>query len=1195
MIDREGARYDAVLRLLKRARRSLVLNTLAGGSIRWLCVAGGGLAVALALAAVLPSSVAGTLTLSLAWLSLAITSLAAFVIIPLVRLPGLEALAVRLDSTLAPGENPLISSLQLGRKLSGGGEDRWVSRPIMEKAVEAGARAAREMDSGPVVRDRGMGTWGRNLTIVAAFWGAMGILWPGEISTSAWMLTNPMAAGPSPIFLSAGPGDVELDAGSDLTVEAVVVGTDQPPQIRARKLGGVWRRAGMHPRRSGSFPIPGKFVGAAGDMLAKAPAEAGTDSPEGAGGEETASAGAEESGLAEELASYREGAGRRELPRHYYSFTLKGLQEDQEYKVVVADRASSTWRAVVNQPPRAVAFRMNYTFPDYTGLPPQRNVSASGDIAALKGASVELEISANRDLAGARMDFGGSAGAGGDNPDEAAGSRSIEMTPTADRAFLAAFRLMEEDKYKVGFVEKGGRERSDPRTFKITPLPDHPPMVRIVSPGRSVDLSSEMTVDVSAYAADDYGISEMRLVHFRDGAEESRLILSSYSGAPRELYESHEWDLTELGLLPGEVVYYCVEVFDNDTVSGPKAGRSEVHSARFPTMAEIYERVDEGYEEGIEDLADQLRRGRELKEKLEEISRELKSSGELSWEQRQSVKGALSDREKLTEAAKEIAESLNEVVKKMGGSDLVDEEVVDKIMEIQRLLSEITDPELKESMEKLNEAVSEVDKEELAKAMEKLEMDHEKLLKNLDKTIELLKRLKAEEQMRAVRERIEDLKRQQDNINSSLEKDDPAGDDLERLSRDEEQVKEGLEGLESSLSDLQQALAEIDAQASAEMEKQAQEASEEGLQGEAQKAADRMKSGSPQGAIQPGKNVSKGLSSMSEQMQSCMDSMRQRQTQEMAEKLGKAARDLVFLSKGQEAMVSSSDAESPQALARSQFQLHSGAAQVADDLEEVIRSSFSLSRRLGMELGDALHKMESATSAFETGRKQAGLATSWEAVPSLNKAALQLMKASQSMTSMSLSSCQSPSGQDAARQEMMKLCGMQREVNAGTQGLVKKLSEEGGRLQRSTQEQLANLAARQEMIRKGMKEVSGELGDRKDVLGRLDELAEEMKKVIGDMENENVDRKTVRRQQQILSRLLDAQRSIRRRDTDNERISRVGMDDPDRLPPGAIPPELLDAADKMRSDVLQGKADPIPSAYRRLVDEYFRVISAKGF
>lgn len=1168
-----GARpYRELLALLSRARRRLALNTLAGGLVRWLCVAGGGLAAALTLAAILPSSVVGSWTISLAWLCVAISAFGAYIVMPLMRLPGVGGMAVRIDSSVAPGANSLISSLQLGRDLEEGRGGDGVSVPIARKAIETGAAKARDMETSPVTRDPGLGRWIRQLAIVAAFAAALGALWPGQMRISAWRLANPMACGPSPVHLVAGPGDAEVDAGAGLVVEAVVTGTEAAPDLRVRKRGGVWRRVAMSRPGGASSRIPGGFIDAPTDLMAG----------------EVVSRG-DRAELEKDPAEKIETPdGLRELPRHYYAVGLDNLQEDREYNVVVADQASPTWTITVNQPPRAVAFRMNYSYPDYTGLPPHETVSATGDVAALKGATVELEVSANRELAAARIEFGAARNAEG-------GPVSLWLTPTSEKSFAGAFRLMAEDTYTITFVEQGGRERPDIRAFKVTPLPDQRPMVRITSPGRSVDLPTEMAIDISAYAADDYGISSMSLIHFTEGSEESRIPLKSYSNAPRELYEVHSWDLTELGLLPGEIVFYCVEVRDNDTVSGPKANRSEVHSLRFPTMAEIFQQVDEDYEEGIDEMADQLRRGRELKEKLEEISRELKRKDDISWEQRQSIKGALEARQKLEDAVQDVAESLDEIVEKLGGSELIDQEMMDKIMEIQKLLSEITDPEFKKAIDQLRDAMAGVDKEEVEKALEKMKLDHEELLKKLDKTIELLKKLKAEEKMAAVNEQIQELLKEQEDISSSLEKDDPGEEDLERLAGREDQLKSGLESLESALKELQRSLSEIDAQAAQEMGEQAEKASAEGLQKDAEKAASQMRSASTPGALRSCQSVAKGLSAMSEQMNSTLESMQQRQAQQIAQHLGDAAKDLVFLSKGQEGLVKSSDASSPQELARSQFQIHSGAAQVADDLEEVIRESFALSRQLGAELGDALHKMEKATEEFEVGRKQSGLATGWDAVPSLNKAAIRLMKASNEINAMSMSSCMNPKGQQGARQEMQKLCNMQQGVNMDTQSMVQKMSNEGGRLKPSTEESLARLAARQEMIRKGMDEVAGELGDRKDVLGRLDELAEDMQSIVDELEGKNIDRETVRRQQRILSRMLDAQRSVRRRDMDDERKSRVGVDDPGRLPPGAIPPELLEEADKVKSEILQGKADPIPPAYRRLVEEYFRAISARGF
>jgi hypothetical protein len=1199
--------YRELLSVLAGARHRLAFNTLAGGIVRLLCVAGAGLAVVLIMAALIPPSVPGALTLGLIWLCVFITALGAFVVLPLVRLPSHEGLAVRIDTALAPGANTLISSLQLGRRLEESDEGHAVSRDIMRMAVSVGTERARSMDMRPVTADRHLGKWLRQLGVVAVLAPAIGVVWPGQLKTSVWRLTHPLACGPAAIEIAVAPGDVELDAGADLTIEAMVSGTSERPALSLRMRGGIWKSVEMEPISSGQVRAQELLAMVPGDEAAEQSAqEPGPVSPDGAADSaEVTRPGAatvvEEATREHFRADRGPRISRKDMSftaaaagvgpnpaspagegpggsAHFYSASLKDLQEDREYFVTVKDKASVTWNIRVNQPPRAVAFRTRYSYPDYTGLPASENVSASGDIAALKGSSVQLEVSANRELSGAALVF-----ASGD---------SLEMAPTSPRSFAGTFRIMAEDSYYVTFTDPQGRERRDPGHFSVVALPDHNPLVRILSPQRSIDLPSDMMVDVSVYSADDYGLTSLALVYFMEGGDESRIQIREFDNAPREIYESYSWDLTKLGLLPGEVVYYSVEVLDNDTVSGPKASRSEVHSVRFPTMAEIYKDVQDDYEAGIDKLTETLRQGKELSEKLEEVSREIKSAENLTWEQRQNISGAVNEREKLGESVKQVTDSLEEIADKMAGSDLVDEEVFQKIMEIQKLLSQISNPEFLKSLEELSKALQNVDKEAVAKAMEELKANQEQLLKNLDRTIELLKRLKAEDQMQAALDQVKDLLGKQNDINSQLESDNPNEEGLKNLSGEESKVKAGLSQLEQSFKDLQSALESMDSQAAAQMGENAKTASEEGLQKDAQKATDQMQAGACQGALASGQKVSNGLSSMSKKMESSMAAIQQRMTQQMAQKLRKAAEDLVFVSKDQESVVSSAEASSPQDLARRQFEVHTGAAQVADELEEVIRSSFSISHRLGRDLGDALLKMEAATREFSDGKKQSGLATGWEAVPSLNKAAMELMKAGQAMAS---SSCPNPSGEQSAMQRMQSLCGKQSDVNMGTQGLVKRIQQDGGRIQPSTEEQLAQLAAQQEMVRKGMDEVAGELGDRKDVLGRLDDLVDEMQKVVDEMQRQHVDRQTVQRQQRILSRLLDAQRSVRRRDLGNERISRTGTDPTGRTSPDAIPPDLLQGVDRVRAEVLRGQADAIPTTYRRLVEEYFRAISSKGF
>jgi hypothetical protein len=314
----------------------------------------------------------------------------AFIVLPLLRLPSLDGLAVRIDDALAPGVNPLISSLQLGRRLREKDEGGSVSRPIMRMAVKAGVEKTRGMDSRPVTADRFFGKWIRQLAVVAVTALALIALWPGQLRTSAWRLTHPYACGPAPIQIAVAPGDAELDAGSDLKIEALVTGTSKPPVLRLRKRGGVWRRAEMREisrpdvqaqallavasSAGNMWPSDGPRSGALApdeESDTEEPAVVSSDGKErrqfpssGGNQAEHPSSGGDVEG-SEELSppacdqgqipvpSDHPGAGRLrggvpELPRRFYAVTLNGLQEDREYYVAVEDELSETWNIKVN-------------------------------------------------------------------------------------------------------------------------------------------------------------------------------------------------------------------------------------------------------------------------------------------------------------------------------------------------------------------------------------------------------------------------------------------------------------------------------------------------------------------------------------------------------------------------------------------------------------------------------------------------------------------------------------------------------------------------------------------------------------------------------------------------------------------------------------------------------------------------------
>ena len=183
-------------------------------------------------------------------------------------------------------------------------------------------------------------------------------------------------------------------------------------------------------------------------------------------------------------------------------------------------------------------------------------------------------------------------------------------------------RLMmagEPKEYAISLNDAGGAERFTSPRFRIEAAPDRPPVIRLVIPDKDLPIPEAMSLDISAEAIDDYGLTRLDLVWaIKDGAE-GRVRLKDFAAGTTELHADYGWDLVPLKLTPGSDVSYYLEIFDNDRVTGPKSARSEVRRLRFPTMEEIYAEVQDEHEQQIDDLSSTLQQGKDLIHALQQV------------------------------------------------------------------------------------------------------------------------------------------------------------------------------------------------------------------------------------------------------------------------------------------------------------------------------------------------------------------------------------------------------------------------------------------------------------------------------------------------------------------------------------------------------------------------------------------------
>src|SRR3989304_2053662 len=177
---------------------------------------------------------------------------------------------------------------------------------------------------------------------------------------------------------------------------------------------------------------------------------------------------------------------------------------------------------------------------------------------------------------------------------------------------------------------------------------------------------------------------------------------------------------------------------------------------------------------------------------------------------------------------------------------------------------------------------------------------------------------------------------------------------------------------------------------------------------------------------------------------------------------------------------------------------------------------------MGKAMGKALSEMNEAMNGMESRNGAMTSQHQGAAMGSLNEAAMRVLSALQAMMQGG------GGGLQSLLQQLQQMIGQQQGINAGTMNLG-----QSNALTVEQQAEMARLAAQQGAVQKSLEQLNEEArqsAERERILGDLGKISEEMKEVVKDLEQRNVNPKTIERQERILSRLLDAQRSMRERD-----------------------------------------------------------------
>jgi len=440
---------------------------------------------------------------------------------------------------------------------------------------------------------------------------------------------------------------------------------------------------------------------------------------------------------------------------------LSSIDRPLEYRVGAMRSQSPVYQVQVREVPRIAGFRAFLKYPAYTGHAPETASGGTGDVATLTGTQVDLRVLVNRPVAAARLDW---------QPEQGEAPSTIPLENVDATTWKTVFPVRSSATYEVVLLDEKGAERVRSPRYRVEALPDRPPFLTLHYPQDDHDLASDMMERVVADAADDFGFSGAWIAYQVDDGPEKRMPYRPYTAGQTEFRLDTLWDLKGLDLLPGSTLSYYVEVRDNDAVAGPQAARSPVRRVRFPTVGEIYKDVANEHDKEIENLAGVKGTQNDLKKQLEKIDQELKAGRDVDYDMKQDVQKTIDQQASLEKQVADLTQRLSETMDKASNRGQMDQDLIQKMSEINDMLANLSDEDSKRAFRELSRALDQMDRNALRQALEKVKLSQEDMLRGMDRTLELLKDIRKEEQVANVVDRTDEIARLQEAIAKELEK-----------------------------------------------------------------------------------------------------------------------------------------------------------------------------------------------------------------------------------------------------------------------------------------------------------------------------------------------------------------------------------------------------------------------------------------
>ena len=675
----------------------------------------------------------------------------------------------------------------------------------------------------------------------------------------------------------------------------------------------------------------------------------------------------------------------------------------------------------------------------------------------------------------------------------------------------------------------------NPRQYTLIIKKDNPPNIAIQKPSKEFEINELMIIPINANIIDDYGIKEI-FIEYQILSEDFpqfnqnkiRTELDVLIKNDKKYNLNFNWDINNLPISMGEELHFRIIAIDNNEINGNQISESETIIGKFPSLESLFTEIEE-IETDTQDIMEDINSSiEEISEMTNNMRMELLKSDETNWEQEQKIDDSFEEIEKINSQIEEIEKNIEKIIEKATKNQLFDDDLVNKFEKFQNLIQQIMSDELFGAMQELQDALKNMDMNKVSEALENYNFNMEQFEKQLDQYMEMFEMALAEQKLNELAEQIENMIKKQSDIILDINNKEDEYIINKKTTKQENRFQEFNQILEETTQLINKFSDNISNQLS--------DLSESSINEETEKLMNEQNQSVNKNASN---NTEKNLKDIEEIISEINNSFKKELSDKLSKEFIKIIESLLSMSNQQEKIISESQgikSRSPylKEINRKQDSIDRQLNQITKQLNDLSNSTFYINPNISRQIGGLKSSISKAISNVEQKKVTTAFNEHEKILNYINNITYLLLL---SMEEMQAS--ESASGFEKFMESLEQMSNKQQGINQMTMQL--------GQMSMMQQKSiLEELLKQQSELRQNLKDLIGD--NPGEETGGLSNAGNEMDEVILDLKNNNISRETIERQQKILSKMLDSQKSLTQKDFSKKRISKTASNynlDPD--------------------------------------------------